>query len=117
MNLEYLARNIDAKVFSRGRPMNVEINRIYAGDRISDLLSQAPHRTLLVTNLASAQIMRVAQLMDISGICLLNNITPEPEIIQIALEHQTLLMVSPLGMFETCGRLYQTIIEESLTGL
>ncbi len=117
MNLDDLAKRIDAKVFSRGKPITVEINRIYAGDRISDLLNQAVSMTLLVSNLASSQIIRVAQLMDLPGICLLNDVIPDPEMIKIATEHHTLLMVSPVGMFETCGRMYQVLIEESRTGL
>ncbi len=113
MYLEDLARKINAKVYARGTPVNVEISRVYAGDRISDLLNQATCKTLLVSNLASAQIIRVAQLMDLPGICLLNDLIPEDDMIKIATEHQTLLMVSPLGMFETCGRLYQFLLEES----
>jgi len=113
MNLEDLARKISAKIYTRGKPISIEINRIYAGDRISDLLSQATVKTLLVTNLTGGQVMRVAQLMDIPGICLLDDLIPEPEMINIAIEHQTLLMVSPVGMFETCGRMYQILLEES----
>ena len=84
-----------------------EIKRVYAADRISDLLSQGDPGTLLVTNLAGAQILRVAQLMDVPAICLLNGIAPEPELIGAAGTHGTVLLVSPFGMFETCGRLYQ----------
>lgn len=113
MYLEELAKKINAKVFSRGQPINVEINRVFAGDRISDLLNQAAHKTLLVSNLASAQIIRVAQLMDVPGICLLNDITPEADMINIAIEHRTLLMVSAAGMFETCGRIYQILLDEN----
>jgi len=113
MYLEDLANKINAKVYARGKPINVEINRIYAGDRISDLLNQAVGNTLLVSNLGSSQIIRLAQLMDVPGICLLNDLIPEDDMIKIALEHRTLLMVSPTGMFETCGRLYQTLLKES----
>jgi hypothetical protein len=117
MNLEDLAKKIDAKVFSHGKPTPVEINRIYAGDRISDLLNQAVSMTLLVSNLASSQITRVAQLMDLPGICLLDDVIPDPEMIKIVMEHRMLLMVSPVGMFETCGRMYNILLEESRTGL
>jgi hypothetical protein len=117
MNLEDLAKKIGAKVISHGKSVPVEINRIYAGDRISDLLNQAVSMTLVVSNLASSQLIRVAQLMDLPGICLLEDMVPDPEMIRIATEHRTLLMVSPRGMFETCGRMYQVLLEESRTGL
>ena len=55
--------------------------------------------------------------MDLPGICLLNDVIPDPEMIKIATEHRTLLMVSSAGMFETCGKIYEALLEESRTGL
>ena len=43
------------------------VEKIYAGDRVSDLLNEASDRTLLVTNLMSLQMIRVAELMDVPG--------------------------------------------------
>jgi hypothetical protein len=111
MNLEKLAERIGAKILILGGAGSAEIDRVYAGDRISDLLNHASDKTLLVTNLTSAHILRVAELMDVPGICLLNAFTPEPEVIDVAEKHGTAIMVSPVGMYETCGRLYQCVGE------
>jgi hypothetical protein len=48
-------------------------------------------------------------LMDVPGICLLNGTMPDGELLAAAGAHQTLLMVSPAGMYETCGRIYQCL--------
>ena len=48
-----LARRIGARVVAGVRPGRT-VDRVYAGDRISDLLTHASQTTLLVTNLSSA---------------------------------------------------------------
>lgn len=106
MKLIDLIQRIGAKSLPPGSSLDAEIKGIYAGDRISDLLSQGAAETLLVTNLTGAQILRVAELMDVPAICLLNGISPEPELTNTAERNGTVLLVSPFGMFETCGRLY-----------
>ena len=112
MKLEALADRIGAKVLAPGRHTNVDLEQVYAGDRISDLLNAAGDHALLVTNLASNHLVRVAELMDIPGICLVAGQVPDPAILAAAREHGTLLMVSPLGLFETCGRIHRVLSEE-----
>ena len=77
------------------RPAARIVAKIYAGDRVSDLLNEASDKTLLVSNLASVQMLRVAELMDVPGICFVNGVEPEAEMIELARHNGTLLMVSP----------------------
>jgi redox-sensing transcriptional repressor len=112
MKLEDLAHNIGARVITPGRPGGTEIARIYAGDRVSDLLNEASDKTLLVSNLASVQLLRVAELMDVPGICFVNGVEPDAEVVDLARQNGTLLLVSPSGVFETCGLIYQVLAGE-----
>jgi len=107
MKLEDLAGLIGARIVTPGAPGGTEIAKIYAGDRVSDLLNEASDKTLLVSNVASVQMLRVAELMDVPGICFVNGVEPDAEVVALARENGTLLMVSPGGVFETCGRIYQ----------
>lgn len=109
MKLGDLARRIGARVLTPGPAGGATITRIYAGDRVSDLLNEASVRTLLVTNLANLQMVRVAELMEVPGICFVDGIDPEQEIIDLATANHTMLMVSPAGVFETCGLIYQLL--------
>ena len=109
MKTDFLAERIGAKVLRGSASGPVEIQRVYAGDRMSDLLNQVSDTTLLVTNLSNSAIIRIVELMDVPGICLLNGVKPETGLLDAAEEHGTVLMVSPDGMFETCGRLYQVL--------
>lgn len=112
MKLEDLAGHIGARLVTPGAPGGTEIDKIYAGDRVSDLLNEASDKTLLVSNLASVQMLRVAEIMDVPGICFVNGVEPEADVVALARENGTLLMVSPDGVFETCGRIYQYLAGE-----
>ena len=113
MKLEELAQKIGARILTTGAGNGTEVTRIYAGDRVSDLLNEASDKTLLVTNLANLQMVRVAELMEVPGICFVDGVDPGPEIIDLATENGTLLMVSPVGVFETCGLIYQLLAPEA----
>lgn len=115
MRLVDLAAKIGVSIRCPGRGGGVDLDQIYAGDRISDLLNAAGEHALLISNLASSQLLRVAELMDIPGICFVNGQEPDDVLIATAEEHGTLLMVSPVGLFETCGRVYNCLrAEQSL---
>jgi redox-sensing transcriptional repressor len=113
MNLEELARRIGARVVTAGAGGGKEVTKIYAGDRVSDLLNEASDKTLLVTNLVNLQMVRVAELMEVPGICFVDGGDPGKEIVELAEAHGTLLMVSPVGVFETCGLIYQLLAHGS----
>ncbi len=108
MKLDELALRIGAKVLTPG-PADAQIARIYAGDRVSDLLNEASSKTLLVTNLANLQMLRVAELMEVPGICFVDGVEPDQEVVELASQNHTMLMVSPVGVFETCGLIYQLL--------
>jgi len=109
VRLDELARRVGAEIITGDACPERVVEKIYAGDRVSDLLNEASDRTLLVTNLMSLQMIRLAELMDVPGICFVNGARPEPEIVAKAESTGTTLMVSPIGVFETCGLIYQSL--------
>jgi len=112
VRLDEVARRIGAQVLAPGKAVSIELEQVYAGDRMSDLLNAAGDHMLLVSNLASTHLLRVAELMDIPGICLVHGQVPDAAMLRAATEHGTLLMASPFGLFETCGRIYQLLAAE-----
>jgi redox-sensing transcriptional repressor len=108
MKLDDLAGRIGATVLTPGPP-DARITRIYAGDRVSDLLNEASSTTLLVTNLANLQMLRVAELMEVPGVCFVEGVTPDKDVVDLASTNHTMLLVSPAGVFETCGLIYSLL--------
>lgn len=112
MRIDELATRIGAQVHVPGRGADVALDQVYAGDRMSDLMGAAGDAVLLITHLASGHLTRVAELMDIPAICVVGGQTPEAAMLAAAREHGTTLLVSPAGLFETCGRVYRILNEE-----
>jgi len=109
MKLEKLIEVIDARMLQpcgRGR---TEIARVFAGDKMSALLEQAGPETMLVTNLANAQLACVAELMDCPALCLVGGTEPDPHLLEAAARAETAVLVCGLDMFETCGRLHRRL--------
>jgi hypothetical protein len=54
--------------------------------------------------------------MDVPAICLVGGLKPDAEFVSAAESHGTVVMASPAGMFETCGRIYQCLLEAKRVG-
>lgn len=109
MNLRELVEHLGAVTLTPGVSLDLPVERVYAGDRMSDLINAAGPGMLLVTNLDGAQLLRVAELMDVAGVCLARGATPKPETVAAAAAQGVVLLASPGDLFETCGLLYERI--------
>jgi hypothetical protein len=94
VELEELAREIAARIVLAGRSRAVV--RIFAGERMSDLLEQARPGTLLVTRLSTTHLACLAELMDVPALCLAGGSEPSPELLGTASEAGTAVLVSAL---------------------
>jgi hypothetical protein len=109
VTLSQLAEGLGAGIVEGKRAGRRRIDRVYAGDRVSDLLNQASDTTLIVTNLANSSVVRLIELMDVPGVCLLNGVAPDPELIQAAKDHDAGILVSAVDMFQTCANLHRIL--------
>jgi len=106
VRLYELAKKIGAKILTYSGPLSAEIERFYADDKISELLAErCCERTLVVSNILNPHIFRVAGLLEVPAICLLNGYVPEQELLNASTENGTILMVSSVGLTETADRL------------
>ena len=74
---------------------------------LSDVLAHArPQTTLIVTEITNPQVVRTAEMVDAAGVLLVKNKMPPVETVHLATETGIPLIVTRLGMFEACGKLY-----------
>jgi len=85
---------------------NLELNRAYAADLLSDVLALTQERTMLVTGTTSLQVIRVAELLDIAAIIFVRGKLPPGESMKFIRELDIPVIATSLTMFETCGLLY-----------
>jgi len=105
MRLTTVAEEIGAQVVAPGRAAAADVDCVFAGNAISDILDKATDRTLLVSDRFSFQLLRVAALMDLPGICVAGGAAPPTELVDMANRQGTAVLVSPLDLGETCARL------------
>jgi hypothetical protein len=74
---------------------------------LSDVLAHAkPHTTLILTEITNPQVVRTAEMVDAAGVLFVKNKKPDASTLQLASEIGIPLIVTRLGMFEACGKLY-----------
>ena len=108
-SLREISDRIGARIVTTQCSDDTRIDSIYVGNTISRLLTEATDRTLLVTGLRGAHLIRVAELLDVPGICLLDGAEPGASMMSAANERGTLLMVSSLCMREVRERLAECV--------
>jgi hypothetical protein len=87
-----------------------------ASDLMSDVLSTRGPGAVLLTGLANIQAIRTAEISDFAAVCFVRGKSPSAEVLALAEEKGIALMVTPLSMFEACGRLYARGLRSSPGG-
>jgi hypothetical protein len=74
---------------------------------LSDVLAHAkPHTTLILTEIVNPQVVRTAEMVDAAGVLFVKSKVPDASTLRLAIEIGIPLIVTRLGMFEACGKLY-----------
>jgi hypothetical protein len=101
MKVDELAERTSMQLMSPLEDAGTEVSRVYAADTMSELIAHASSGTLLVTHLDNAQLARVADLMDVPALCLVDGAQPGRELLEAAHRAGTAVMVSPSGLAKT----------------
>ncbi len=105
MRLSKIAKLVEARVVS-GEIDNVEIERGFSSDLMSDVLTLDTNNMLLITGMTNLQAIRTADMADVNCILFVRNKRATPEMIELANELGIIMLESPLSMFRISGMLY-----------
>lgn len=106
MKIRDLIRITDGTLLSESFNLDRDIKGGFGADLMSDVLASIQPEAVLLTGLCSPQIVRTAQMADISAIILVRGKLPPSETIRLANEEAVPLISTPYGMFDVCGRLH-----------
>jgi hypothetical protein len=101
MKVRDIAQRIDACIHPKAGPDLTDVRRVYGADTMSDLIENASPDTLLVTSLNNTQLARVAELMDVPGICLASGAQPSADLCARARAAGTAILTSARAVAET----------------
>jgi len=98
---------VEAELIVGGEKLDLDIQKAFAADLMSDVLAFATEGSLLLTGLTNSQVIRTAEMVDISAILFVRGKRPQPEAVELARAKGVLLLTTPYLLYECCGRLYK----------
>jgi len=107
MRLADLVNAIGGRIISGDDCPDLEIDRAFAADLLSDVLALTDEKTTLVTGMINPQVMRVAEILSITAVIFVRGKIPPPALVSYAKELDIPLVTTEKTMFETCGVMYE----------
>ena len=107
MELKDIQRILGAEVIAGTEQLLEDIKMACGSDLMSDVLAFAKSGSLLLTGLTNPQVVRTADIADLVAICFVRGKKPDQATIEMAESKNIPLLMTPLRMFESCGRLYR----------
>lgn len=107
MKIAEIAQLLDATIHCQPDDFSGDLTHAGASDLMSDVLAHVAYDILLITGLLSRQVIRTADLMDITAVCFTRGKVPGQEIIELAQDTGIALMSTNLKTYTVCGKLYQ----------
>lgn len=105
MNIEQIADILNAKVIC-GSDMDRRVETACGSDMMSDVLAFVKDQAVLLTGLVNPQVVRTADMLDMSCIVFVRGKAPTEEIIDLANKKDIILLSTEHLLFTACGLLY-----------
>ena len=112
MKLSKVKEILEAEVLAGEDMMDIEVDSAFGSDLMSDVLAFVNDRVMLLTGLVNPQVVRTAEMMDISAIVFVRGKQPDENVIALAKAKDIAILTTTHTMYVACGRLYC----EGLTG-
>lgn len=106
MKLKDIVLKIEGKVYNAGSGLDIEIDKAWAADLMSDVLASPTSGALLITALCSPQVVRTAEIMDMVAIILVGDKKPDGSVISLVKDLNIPLISTSKSLYETCGIIY-----------
>ena len=107
MKLQEVKDILDAKILTEDACLEEEVNSACGCDLMSDVLAFVKDKALLLTGLMNPQVVRTAEMMDITTIVFVRGKQPDQAIIDLAESKNIVLMSTQYPLYKACGMLYE----------
>ena len=108
MTLKEIKEILNAEVITGSNNLQLEAEMGCGCDLMSDVLAFTKSESILLTGLTNAQVIRTAEMADVTAICFVRGKKPNEDTIRLAEAKGLTLLMTELPMFESCGRLYKS---------
>lgn len=105
MKLSEVKEILSAKVLTGDT--DGEVNSACGCDLMSDVLAFVKDKALLLTGLMNPQVVRTAEMMDITAIVFVRGKEPDDALAELAKSKNIVLMSTDYPLYIACGKLYE----------
>ena len=113
MTVREIAKLLDAEVICCEDLIDkIEITSAFASDMMSDVLAYVKDQGVLITGLVNPQVVRTAEMMDITCIVFVRGKRPVDAMVELAKEKNIVLLSTQDRMFPACGKMYNAGLSE-----
>ena len=106
MTLRDVVNCLDATVYLGGEQLDREVEKAFASDLMSDVLT-LKETPILVTGLCNIQTIRTCDMATLDEVIFVRNKKPTDDMLELAEENDMVVLGCQYSMFKTCGLLYQ----------
>ena len=106
MKISKMQELLEARVICGEEYLGRHVYSACGCDLMSDVLAFAKDQAVLVTGLVNPQVVRTALMMDMNCIVFARSKQPTDEIIELAKEHELVVLGTDKSLYTTCGILY-----------
>ena len=111
MKIKEVIDIINGKLVCGETMMDADVQKAFASDLMSDVLTIDTDDVMLITGLANVQAIRTAEMSDISCIIFARKKKVSTEMINLAKESNIVLIECEGSVFKTSGKLYNAGIK------
>lgn len=112
MRLKEIVGILNAEVLTGAELVEgTEVHSACGSDMMSDVLAYVKDQGMLLTGLVNPQVVRTAEMMDISVIAFVRGKKPDQTVVDLAKEKNIILLSTTLRMYLACGLLYKAGLE------
>ncbi len=106
MKLSEVKEILNARIYTGGELLDTDVDSAFGSDLMSDVLAFVNDRVLLLTGLVNMQVVRTAEMMDITAIVFVRGKCPDDKIIELAKSKNMVVMSTDCTMYVASGSLY-----------
>jgi hypothetical protein len=106
ITLQQIIDALEADCITGSVDSSIPIETVCASDLMSDVLAFSTSRSLLLTGLTNPQVVRTAEVTEITAICFVFNKVPQQETIELAENNGVTILTTPLSLYCASGVLY-----------
>ncbi len=107
MKICEIADAVNGEVVCGSDRLEEDIDKAFASDLMSDVLTLKFQNFMLITGLSNIQSIRTAEMSDVQYVLIVRNKEITMDMVELAEDSGMVLIRSPFSMFKTAGILYQ----------